>query len=176
MSACDDLSDRMPDVARGAAAWTPAQAAHLAACGECAAEFALVRQAAGLGTGLRSGRDAEAIASSVLGRVREATAADRARRARTVRWGVAVALAASLALVVLVRRPPEAGTPPVATLPGAAPLALPLAEAESADEAQLEAALDAIQGPLAGSSTLDAPHAGDLDTQQLERVLRAWEG
>ena len=49
MTACERLSDRMPDVARGRARWTAEEAAHLAACADCLAEWDLVATTIRLG-------------------------------------------------------------------------------------------------------------------------------
>ena len=53
MSYCERLSDRMPDVALLRAAWSAEEAAHLASCADCRAEWDLVLAA--LGSSLQFG-------------------------------------------------------------------------------------------------------------------------
>ena len=46
---CERLSDRMPEVARGAGAWDESDRRHLAGCPDCQAEWRLVTLSLGLG-------------------------------------------------------------------------------------------------------------------------------
>jgi len=180
MTTCDALSDRMPAVAAGRAEWTDAEAAHLASCADCQAEWSLLQAARGLGRSVAPMAAAEGVAADVLSRVRASRRAD-ARRRRTQRalaWG-GLAAAAALMLAVLFRAPgPRAHT--VATASDTAPPAavafqLSLPELEDAAPAELQAVLDGLEAPLGESSTLENP-GDDVSGQDLERVLRAWEG
>ena len=182
MTICERLSDRMPAVAAGHAAWTTEERAHLDACADCRAEWELVEAAQGLGAGGALRVDPAVIATSVLARVRDARHADR-RRA-TTRWALTwggLAAAAALLLAVLLRgsSPP---IPDVASVPAAASvtdvaLHVPLPELDGSEPEELQAVLDELEVPLGESSTLDEGFPGDDVTQQdMERVLRAWEG
>ena len=48
MTDCEAIQERMPRVARGLDAWSPAEAQHLVGCAECAAEWRLVQAGASL--------------------------------------------------------------------------------------------------------------------------------
>lgn len=175
MSDCLRLSDRMPDVALGRSAWAPEEEAHLLACAECQAEWAVIGAAVGLGSRAPSPGDPAAMAAAIGRRL----ARERAeRRDRARRWSVAgLAAAAAVTLVVWTRtpgRPPGAGTGPVPTAAGQA--LVPLPELELLEPAELDSLLDRMEAPVAGSSTLDAPTLGELEDTELEQVLATWEG
>ncbi len=167
---CEALRERMPDVAHGAGAWTEAEAAHLAACVECAAEWRLVRTALHLGDAaarrVNPARLAAAVASGV---VRER----RVSRWKRAGWLTGLAAAAAVALVVWWGSAPS-DTPVMADT--VAEYLLPLAELESLDEVQLQAVLDALDAPLGDGGSAGGPTLGDLTDTQLERVLRSLEG
>jgi hypothetical protein len=181
MTICERMSDRMPSVSAGRATWTPEEREHLDACVDCQAEWTVVRAAAEVGARVPSRTTPEALAAAVRERVREAEHADR-RRATTrwaLRWG-GLAAAAALMLAVLFRGPASAG-PEAEGDPGAGALAevaflLPLPELDDAESDELQAVLDGLEAPLGESSTLDGLLGEDVTQQDLERVLRAWEG
>jgi hypothetical protein len=181
MTTCERMSDRMPAVAAGRAAWMAEERGHLDACADCRAEWAVVQAAGTVGGRVASRTAPEALAASVLARVREAEHADR-RRATTrwaLRWG-GLAAAAALMLVVLFRGPAPAG--PEATVDSGEPapaevaFQFPLPELDDAESEELQAVLDGLEAPLGESSTLDGLLGEDVTEQDLERVLRAWEG
>jgi hypothetical protein len=181
MTECERLSDRMPLVARGTATWSAAEAAHLAGCDGCAAEWRLVGAAQGLGAGVTLRDSPDAMAAALLGRLRAVEAEDRRRRRAmaAVSWG-GLAVAASLLLALLLRTP---GAAPVAApdsmevaVGDAAPFAVSLPELDDADAEELQAVLDAFDAPLGESETLDRSGAADVEADDLRRVLRAWEG
>ncbi len=60
------LSDRMPQVARGTAPWSPEEMAHLTHCAECRAEWKVVELGAGLGAEMIGGMDLAGIAARVV--------------------------------------------------------------------------------------------------------------
>lgn len=182
MTNCEGLSDRMPAVAAGRSGWTAEEQAHLDACADCRAEWMLVGAVRGIGGTAAPRTDPEAMATAVLARVRAAERADR-RRA-TTRWALTwggMAAAAALMLAVLFGGPDPA-TPEVATTASTASVTdvafhVPLPELDGAEPEELQAVLDGLEVPLGESSTLDAGLPGDDVTQQdMERVLRAWEG
>lgn len=171
MSECTRLSDRIPDVALGRAAWTPDQAAHLRACADCSAELALVQATIAIGRKAPQLSDPASMADSI-GR-RQVTG----RRRRD--WGRPVAgLAAAAALLMAVwTRWPARPERPVSQPAHAASQALvPLPELELLEPAELDSLLERMEAPVAGSSTLDAPSLGDLEDTELEQVLATWEG
>jgi hypothetical protein len=169
MTTCELLSDRMPDVASGQAAWLPEEAAHLAGCAACTAEWRLVSATGSLASDLRM--DSAAIARAVLERLR--TEPDEATLVRRP-WLRALAAAAVILLVFLPRSlltVPQPGAPPAASIP-----LVDLPGLDALDESELEAVLEQVETPWSESSTIGAPTTGDLDDGELERVLRAWEG
>ena len=68
MSDCERLSDRMPEVAMQQAAWTAEEAAHLASCADCRAEWDLVLAARRLESSAPS-VDPTAVAAAVQRRL-----------------------------------------------------------------------------------------------------------
>ncbi len=167
---CEDLRDRMPDVASGRRQWEAGEVAHLAACAECAREWTLVQVARRLG-GAAAGRvNTTRLSAAVLAGV--------SREQRVARWkraGWLTGLAAAAAVVLLVWR----GSASQTVHPGDGAVdeyLLPLAELESLDEGQLQAVLEALDAPLQEGSSSGGPNLGDLDDTQLERVLRSLEG
>lgn len=166
---CTRLSDRMPAVAAGNARWTTADSAHLAACADCAAEWELVQRAAALGAGEARGLEMGQLSTDVLARVRiDRRVQGLRRRAAAV---LSVAAAAAIALSVWV-----AGKPDPAPPPRESAFVVPLVELEALEAEDLELVLDGLASPLSEGTSLDTPTLGDLDSTELERVLRAWEG
>jgi len=173
MTSCEQLSDRMPAVARGEAQWTADEASHLAACDECRLEWELVSTASGLGRGVAAELDVHYVTERVLGRLR---AAPRIRRQRLGSIVAALAAASAVALVVWAGprypgprfRSPEPGV-------DVAQMALP--ELDSLATPELEAVLQSLDAPI-GTSVEGADSSGleDLDTTELERVLDRLEG
>jgi hypothetical protein len=174
MNDCERLSERMPEVAMLRSQWTAEEAAHLARCAECAAEWELVQAARALGESAPTIADPSATATAVLQRLAE----ERADRRLTRRaWAFAGAAAAAAAILVAVMTTRDAG-PTGGTLAGGEFEALvPLPELEGLETAQLDTLLQSIDRPLAGASTLDASTLGEDDEDgELERVFAAWEG
>lgn len=175
---CDSLSDKMPLVAHGELAWTAEEAAHLAGCPGCTAEWRLVERAGHVGDRAAAAIDPARLTTRVLSEV-----AARGRRERWTRgaWLTGLAAAASIALVVWTGRNSGEGRVAVGPDSSAATLVdaglpLRLAELESLDTEQLQAVLDGLDAPVGEVTTDPAPSFGDLDDQQLERVLRSLEG
>jgi hypothetical protein len=166
MTECGRLSDRMPEVARGQLSWTPEEREHFLRCPECQAEWELIWVTGRLGEGLVVASP-DRIAATVVQRVRQDA---RRRRTRATLAGV-VGLAAAAAVILTVRPQPEPGSAPA---PGVT-LQIPLPELENLQAAELDSLLYTMDEPLGGGSTLDEPSLGDLDDQELERVLETWE-
>jgi len=166
MSDPSHLSERMPAVAHGGQAWTALDQRHLAACADCAAEWAIIRRAAHLGHDATASLDVAGIADRVLGRLRERPAADRRPRP-LVRWALVGALAATLALA-FVFRPDGPGE-------GPARLHALLPELEGLDAEEMEAMFEVL--PAApGLPEIGLPGLGELTEDEIESVLRTLEG
>ncbi len=173
MSDCAELTDRMPDVRHGRAAWSDAEAAHLASCAACRAEWRLVSAGADLGSQLQV--DAPAISAAVLERLRSP---ERGAVVGRIPWrGVMVAVASIAAVIALVlllpgrERPgPSTTAPVVATAPTLIP------ELNDLSEGELETVLQTLQSSVDDGATGGLPRLGDLDETQLEQLLRAEEG
>jgi hypothetical protein len=172
MTICEQLSERMPAVAHGAAAWTAEEQAHLAGCADCHAEWDLVAAASRLGLDVAAGLDAHHVSERVLGRLR----VERGRRGRRVGWAVGgLAAAAAVLIAVWPGRPVGRVAAPVAAPVAAA--AFPLPELDSLATPELQAVLDSLNGSL--GSTVQSVDTGDLDdltAQELQHVLDGMEG
>ena len=148
MTHCGWLSDRIPAVVLGRAEWTPQEMQHLQECRACQREWEVVRAASRHGEDRGVRIDTDAVATSVLRRLREKPAAPLFRRKTWALGGLA-----------------------------AAQLEIPLPELESLQAAELDSVLQALdepnnlRDPAAGEPELD-----DLDSDELERVLDTWEG
>jgi hypothetical protein len=164
MTVCEQLSDRMPAIAAGEQ-WTAAEAAHLAGCADCAAEWAVVAATHQLGADL-PGLNAHHVAERVLGRLRAERAAVRARRRGLTFAGLAAA--AAIAVAVWTGRP--AG--PAGGRTGAADLSL--VELDSLRAPELEALLHSMDRTDDGDPLHAVPSV--LDDGELDRVLEALEG
>jgi len=176
MIRCEDLSERMPVLAAGAE-WTAPESNHLAACPACTSEWLVVVAAGRLG-GQAPRLDPKVVASRVLERLRaEGTPATgsaterRQPRSRSARWLAAgLAAAAALALAIGVGRDDGALN---RDLPR--PQAeLPLTELEGLTGAELEEIMAQLEVDDIGSG--GEPGLADLTNDELERLLRSWEG
>lgn len=170
MIRCGELTDRMPMVRRGSAAWTADEAAHLATCGECRLEWELVTAGAELGRVQAERLDAAGIAHVVMSRL---VADHRRRRWVRAAWGVGLAAAASLMLFIRPGDTPERPTEPVAQ---AVTPVIPLAELDGVEPVVLEQILATLDDDAADEGTLEAPGFSDLAPSELERLLRNLEG
>lgn len=165
------LTDRMPEVARGAADWTPADAEHLAACTDCAAEWQVLRSVvAGAPVVVV---DAARIATGVLERLRmDPPVVSIASRRPWHRVAIGLAAAASVALAVAVWQPWQ-DTPEVAVAPTREPTMLP--ELDALFEAELEVVLATLE-PEPIEPIGAVPRIGDLTDDELEQLLEEVEG
>ncbi|MCU0621380.1 MAG: hypothetical protein MUC69_07755 [Gemmatimonadales bacterium] len=167
----------MPDVLGGRDAWSAADLAHLAGCTECRAEWELVRATTRLGRALPALRSPEERVAELLPRVARAREADgRSRIVRGVtRWSE-LAAAAVLLVAVLMRGGAAPDSRPVGPGPAAVTVRVPLAELDLAEVDDLRATLDAFDAPIGERSTLEGASSLDVESEDLERALRAWEG
>jgi hypothetical protein len=175
MSDCEWLSDRMPVIGLGRAAWTADEIGHLNACESCRQEWELVQVVSRLGRDAGLALDPTAIASGVIRRV------DRDREDGRVRrrgWSFAGLAAAAAVVAAVWTGGGEGGSsksPPVGTAV-AGQLSIPLPELESLESAELDSVLQTMDEPIVSGSTGDDPALGDLNDDELERVLDSWEG
>lgn len=171
---CEQLSDRMPAVARREESWTPEEQAHLAACSECQEEWELVSATAGLGADLAANLDAHHVSERVLGRLRKERVAGR----RRVVWTIAgLAAAAMVALTVWVGRPGLRPGHLAARPPGVDVAQLPLPELDSLGTPELEAVLQSLDAPIGTTvQTSDTTDLDSLDIPELQQVLDGLEG
>jgi hypothetical protein len=172
MSDCERLSDRMPDVALLRAAWSAEEAAHLASCADCRAEWDLVLAACRLEASAPS-VDPTAVVAAVQHRL--ATDRTASRRHRWA-WVVGAAAAAVAAIVLSVaggRESQREAAPLVAV--ESEPL-VPLPELEGLETAQLDTLLQSLDGPLAGTAARDSTAPDDDADSELEQILATWEG
>ncbi len=170
MTDCERLSDRMPQVAMHRAAWTAEEAAHLAGCEACRAEWELVLAARRL-EARAPAVDAEAIAAAVQRRL--ATERTAERRTRWLWTAASVTAAAAIAIAVFTGAERGSPAPQVATEAG---VLVPLPELEGLETAQLDTLLQAIDAPFTGTSTLESSTLSEDVDAELERVFATWEG
>lgn len=174
MTGCTRLSDRMVAVLHGGESWTADEQGHLVACGDCAAEWRLVRAAAGFGASV-SVVDPDQVAARVSARLVAAAAEGKGRiplavTGRVSRLVIALAAAAAILLAVQITR---SGRPsgPVSVTGSSV-----LQELDDLSITELETVLDVFGGANGPTMPADAPPLGDLNSDELERILRSWEG
>jgi hypothetical protein len=167
---CELVQDRMPDVASGRERWSAGEAHHIAGCADCTAVQRLI-------TGTRRlGREFEVAGYLPPEFIEEMGARIRAeerRRSRRALRPALVALAAAAAVTLAVLAWPG--------LPGngaAVAVAEPtfLTELDSLDTAELAILADELAPPLSDLGPSEGGDLLELDSTQLERVLRSLEG
>ena len=173
MSECGRLSDRIPSVVLGRDQWTPQELEHLDECGSCHHEWMLVQAAGRLGAGVEERFEPNDIATSVIQRLQRTRETERTRRTRWTIGGLAAAAALVAALWTGGRTSNDTAQPngSLAT----AELAFPLPELESLQPAELDSVLQTMDEGNVGSA-MEEPDLGDLNSDELERVLDSWEG
>jgi len=199
---CHHLSDRMPEVARGAAAWTAEEERHLTRCESCRFEWELVGRARRLGATPSFRLDEAGVTDVVLRRLRTA---DTAPRRRWSLW-VPAGLAAAAALILLLRgrsaveRLPVAAPREsvVATVPSPRPVVAPPAPVAPPPAVQaptvsrqpelavsglddlnaddLAPVLDALNEPFDAQELLRSPGWSDQEGREFEHALGVQEG
>jgi hypothetical protein len=174
MSDCERLSDRMPAVALGQGRWTSDEIRHLSECGSCRREWELVQQASRLGEEAGLSLNPAALATGVLRRLDHERKAGRLRRRAWSFAGLAAAAAVVAAIWIGGLRSGPSKVQPVGTAV-AGRLSIPLPELESLEPAELDSVLQTMDEPVVNGSG-DDPALGDLNTDELERVLNSWEG
>ncbi len=166
------ISDRMPLVAQGGGEWTTAEAGHLAGCADCCLEWEVIRAAWVLGRGAASHIDSNRLAAEVARRLTEAPRRSGRFPMRPPRWALALAAAAAIILAVRITGPHPA-TRTAAPGPVGASI---LHELDELTASELESILDAIPHAAGSETPVESAPFGDLDTKDLERLLRSLEG
>lgn len=170
----DHLSERMAAVVSGREQWSASEARHLASCGECDDEFALLLAARQAGDGAPE-IDVARLSSTLLPRVAAARRDDRRRS--TWRWGSG--LLAAAAAVVLVAMPLLRGTAPgalPAALPAMVPGSLVLSELDALDLAGLQGVLEAVDAGLPAGELVEDGAPTGLDASDIDAVFEGLEG
>jgi hypothetical protein len=170
MSDCVWLSDRMPVVALGRAAWSSDESRHLWECRSCQAEWELVQMTSRLGEAVVFSPHPERTAQSVLQRVKREEVRIRPRLLTLVGLGTAAAIVAGVWIGG------RDAAPVRETAPAVARLQIPLPELEGLQPTELDSVLETMDEAGAGDSTMEDPGLGDLDNDELQRVLDSWEG
>jgi hypothetical protein len=169
MSNCEWLSDRIPAVALGQGEWMPDEIRHLNDCASCRREWEIVQLASRLGQKAGLSFDPAAITAGVLRRL------DRERQDARLRhrgWTFA-GLTAAAAVVAAIWTGGLPSEPSKAQRVGTAVagLSIPLPELDSLGPAELDSVLQTMDEPILGGSTSDDPSLGDLNYDELKRVL-----
>jgi hypothetical protein len=176
MTDCGWLSDRIPAVVLGDAEWTPQEIQHLQECQACQQEWEVVRAASRLAPRHEADIDTEALATSVLQRLRDERSASAVRRRTWAVSGLAAAAAIIMAIWADTGRDPAATSGQNGSL-AAAQLEIPLPELESLEAAELDTVLQAMDEPNNLRDPGDGePELSELNSDELERVLDTWEG
>ena len=176
MTSCDEMIDRMPDLALGQAPLPADFEAHLAGCVSCRLNWPVVQAGSLIGAPVAGTIDPDRIARQVVARLAAARQADRWRRGWT--WGTVLAAAAALFLVVYTGRNPSYPTPPLPDREGAsvASFAVPVSGLDDLNASELQALYDQLDGSLEGSATVAAPHLEELSPDEMQQVLNSLEG
>jgi hypothetical protein len=174
MTDCHIIADRMPAVANGKAGWGPSEAAHLESCPACRLEWDLVRAAQGLGGDVAAALDTGRIAERVARRIADSDPAVTPQGLGPARrWLIGLAAAAALVLVI---RPWRPGHSPVMNLRERAAAVSVLNELDDLTPAELESVLVALPPAADAVPHVESEPFGDLEPQDLERMLRSLEG
>lgn len=169
MTPCERMTDRMPEVAAGLHAWTAVEAAHLAACADCAAEWRLVQLVRT--TPARMDLDPARVAAGVRRRLAAPAEGRILALSRRPLVRVVAALAAAALLVVAVRPVLFDRGVPSGVDPGSV-----LTELRDLDPRELTQILDdwapAESGPPVAAFVSGL---GDLSADELEVILQGLE-
>lgn len=165
---CELLQDRIPAVVSGREKWSADEAAHLARCADCAAVERLLAAANALGRDVEARFDATPAIAQVAERLRT----EGRREAPPMRrhWIAGLAAAAAVTVAVL----SWSGSVPAPDL--ARQEQSFLTELDSLDSAELAIIADELAPPLSALGASEGAEPLDLDSTQLERVMRSLEG
>jgi hypothetical protein len=167
---CELVQDRMPGVAAGRDRWSAEEARHIAGCADCTAVQRLIAGTRRLGSDLEvAGYLSPEFIEQMAARMR----AEQRRRSRRPLRPLVVGLAAAAAVTLAVLAWP--GLPGSGATVAAAPPTF-LTELDSLDTAELVLLADRLAPPLSDLVPSDGDDLLELDSTQLERVLRSLEG
>jgi hypothetical protein len=175
MTGCGRLSDRIPAVVSGAAEWLPGELQHLAECKECQSEWDLVSASRRLGQRIGEDIDTETLAGRVLRGINNNRQADGFRKRRWTLGTLAAAAAVVLAVWLGGPNGPR-GLAPLGNLAPTVETAIELPELDSLAPAELDSVLQGMDDPADTGSATDEVDLGDLNADELQRVLDTWEG
>jgi hypothetical protein len=161
---CSELSGRMPEMATRGLEWSPIEAAHLAECVECAAEWRLVRIGSTLHANLAL--DTERVVQRVLARLRTGGDVVAMPRLPWRNFALGLAAAASVALAVWV--PNRAHQTVAMTLPSRIGVLLP--SLSNVTDEQLNGIRLASEAHTAVGEPGAVPHLGDLTEDDLTQL------
>lgn len=166
---CEALSDRAPAVARGEASWDPEEAAHLADCAECQAEWALVAPIARAAAPAPA-MDLDRISRAVLRELRPAAkvVSIASHRRRWTRGLIGLAAAAGIAIAVYFPRPAPVSTD-VSIVPTRMKTTIPELDALLEDE--LKVVLASIKEETPALVPGPLPRLGELTETELKQLL-----
>lgn len=165
---CELLQDRIPEVASGRERWSAEEAAHLAHCAECSGVERVVRETSALGRDLETRFDVAPAIARVTERLRTEGRREVAPTRRRLVAGLAAAAAVTVAVLTW------SGSGPSADLAHSEPTFL--TELDSLDSAELAIIADELAPPLSALGAAEGSELLELDSIQLERVMRSLEG
>jgi hypothetical protein len=165
----------MPVIALGRAEWTPDEIRHLNECGPCQREWELIQLVGQLGVEAGLALDPGAVTAGVLPRLDGEREAGRRRRQEWTFAGLAAAAALVAAIWTGGLESGSSKIQPVTTAV-AGRLSIPLPELETLEPVELDSVLQTMDESIVSGSTGDEPALGDLNNDELERVLNSWEG
>lgn len=167
---CTAMSERMPEVARGDGHWSEAEAAHLAGCSDCRAEWQVVRAGTGLASGVMV--DQDRLIEQLLPRLRGATVVKPLRRLRWRNFALGLAAAASVTLAVWVPGH-QAGPAGEVVLPRRIGPLLP--SFSNLSDEELDRMVVASEGGVSAQVPGALPHLDELSEADLEQLSRLSE-
>jgi len=148
---------------------------HLQECRACQQEWEIVRAAGGLGR-RQVVIDTEAVAASVMGRLRKEPRTPLVHRGTWAAAGLAAAAAIIVAMWAGNVENPTATTSDSNSI-ATAQLEIPLPELEILQATDLDTVLQAMDEPNnLRELGEDEPGLSDLNSDELQRVLDTWEG
>ncbi|MEO8030276.1 MAG: hypothetical protein ABI765_05475 [Gemmatimonadota bacterium] len=176
MNRCDEMLDRMPDLALGRMPIPADFEAHLAGCQSCRLNWQVTRAGSLLGAPAAASIDPDRIAGQVVARLAVARQADR--RWRGWAWGTVMAAAAALSLVVYTGHDSGTSTtlPPVTADRSVASFEVPVSGLDDLDATELQTVYEQLDGSLEGSATVATPHLEELSPDEMQQVLNSLEG
>lgn len=166
---CDDLRDRMPELAHGAS-WGAAERAHFESCAECQFEWRAVGEFSAADQATNE-IDIDRVATTVLTRLRAEPVVLPLRQRYPVRWLIPALAAAGVLIALAIGQPSS-----IVDGDGVAIKARTmLPELDGLLDEELEVVLAMIR-PATDSAIGTVPRIGDLTDEELDLLLEEVEG